>query len=81
MDWLAGHWKGMYNGGPFYESWIKVNDSVMVNLAIEIKNADTLVKENGFIRLQGGNIIHGGTDASWQLTELTDSKMIFEMRN
>ena len=51
MKWLAGHWKGMYKGAPFYESWIMVNDSLMVNLSIEIKNKDTLVKENGFTLL------------------------------
>ena len=78
MEWLAGYWKGMYNGAPFYEAWIKVHDSLMVNLAIEIKNTDTVVKENGFIRLQRGTIIHGGPDVTWRLTELTDSKMIFE---
>ena len=77
MRWMAGHWKGMYNGAPFYESWIWVNDSLMVNLAIEIKGKDTVVKENGFIRLRQGNIIHGGTNASWRLTELTDAKMTF----
>lgn len=79
MKWLAGHWKGMYKGAPFYESWIMVNDSLMVNLSIEIKNKDTLVKENGFTRLQkNGTIIHGGTNASWQLTKLNDTEMIFE---
>ena len=78
MQWLAGYWKGTYNGAPFYEAWIYVHDSLMVNLGIEIKNADTIVKENGYTRLQNGNIIHGGSDATWQLTELTDSKMVFE---
>ena len=78
MKWLAGSWKGMYKGSPFYESWIMVNDSFLVNLSIEIKNNDTLVKENGFTRLQNGNIIHSGTDATWQLSKLSDTEMIFE---
>ena len=78
MDWLAGYWQGTYQGGPFYEAWIKVNDSLFVNLGIEIKNNDTLVKENGFIRLQNGNITHGGGKDTWQLAELTDTKMVFE---
>jgi hypothetical protein len=77
MRWLTGHWKGMYNGAPFYESWIWVNDSLMVNLSIEINEKDTIVKENGFNRLRQGKIIHGSTNAVWQLTELTDSKMVF----
>ena len=78
MKWMAGSWKGMYKGAPFYESWVVVNDSLLVNLSIEIKNNDTLIKENGFIRLQNGNITHGGTDAIWQLTKLSDTEMIFE---
>jgi len=78
MNWLAGSWKGMYQGAPFYESWILVNDSLLVNLSIEIKNNDTLVKEHGFIRLQNGNIIHGSPNAIWELTKLSDTEMIFE---
>ena len=78
MGWLAGYWQGTYKDAPFYEAWIKVHDSLIVNLAIEIKNNDTTVKESGFIRLQNGNIIHGSTNATWQLTELTDTKMVFE---
>ena len=78
MEWMAGYWKGMYNGAPFYEAWIYVHDSLMVNFSIEIKNTDTVVKENGLIRLQRGIIMHGGADANWRLTELTGSKMVFE---
>jgi hypothetical protein len=78
MDWLAGYWKGMYKGAPFYEAWIKAHDSLMVNLTIEIKNTDTIVREHGFIRFQNGNIIYGGSRAVWQLTELTGTKMVFE---
>jgi hypothetical protein len=77
MKWMAGNWKGMYNGAPFYEAWIYVNDSIMVNLSIEIKNNDTLVKEQGFIRARNGKIIHGGSNATWQLSKLNDTEMIF----
>lgn len=77
MKWLAGHWKGMYNGAPFYESWVWAHDSLMVNLAIEIKGGDTTIKENGFIRLKNGKITHVGTDATWQLAKLSDTEMIF----
>ena len=78
IQWLGGNWKGMYNGAPFYEAWVIVNDSLMVNLAIEIKNNDTVVKENGFIRIKNGDIIHGGTNATWLLTKLNDREMVFE---
>ena len=78
MEWLTGNWQGLYNNAPFYEAWIKVHDSLMINLSIEIKDKDTLVKEHGFIRLQNGDISHGGIDATWQLTKLNDTLMVFE---
>lgn len=78
IQWLAGNWKGMYYGAPFYEAWVSVNDSLMVNLSIEIKNNDTVVKEHGFIRIKNGNIIHGSTNATWALTKLNDTEMVFE---
>ena len=78
IKWLAGNWKGMYNGAPFYEAWVSVNDSLMVNLSIEIKNNDTVVKEHGFIRIKNGGIIHGSTNATWVLTKLNDAEMVFE---
>lgn len=78
IQWLSGNWKGMYNGAPFYEAWVSVNDSLMVNLSIEIKNNDTVVKEHGFIRIKNGAIIHGGTNATWELTKLSDKEMVFE---
>ena len=68
----------MYNGAPFYEAWVSVNDSLMVNLSIEIKNNDTVVKEHGFIRIKNGGIIHGSTNATWVLTKLNDAEMVFE---
>ncbi len=77
LEWLVGDWKGSYSGGAFYESWRKVNDSVMVNFVIEIKNSDTLVKENGYIRLTGNGIIHKGGRDSWTLDKLSDDEMVF----
>ena len=77
MKWMSGNWKGMFNGAPFYEAWIYVNDTLMVNLSIEIKNNDTLVKEQGFISSRKGKIIHGGTNATCQLSKLNDTEMIF----
>ncbi len=78
IKWLAGNWKGVYNGAPFYEAWVSINDSLMVNLSIEIKNNDTVVKEHGFIQIKNGNIIHGSTNATWALTKLNDTEMVFE---
>ena len=78
LDWLAGNWKGMYKGAPFYEAWRKVNDTVMVNFAIEIKVNDTLVKEQGFIALKQGRILHGNKETTWDLDWLDKNSVVFK---
>lgn len=78
IAWLEGNWKGMYNNAPFYEAWRKVSDSVMVNFTIEIKGTDTLVKENGAIRLMKKNRGFVGTDASWEIESLSGDKVVLK---
>ncbi len=78
IAWLEGNWKGMFNNAPFYEAWRKVTDSVMVNFTIEIKGTDTLVKENGAIRLMKKNRGFVGTDASWQIESLSGDKIVLK---
>jgi hypothetical protein len=78
ITWLEGSWKGMYNNAPFYEAWRKVTDSVMVNFTIEIKGTDTIVKENGAIRLMKQNRGFVGRDASWELESLSADKIVLK---
>ena len=78
MQWLAGSWKGMYNGKPFYEAWRAVNDSTMANYNIEIKDADTLVKESGTIHVRGENVFYGTDSVYWKLSTMTSEELVFK---
>jgi hypothetical protein len=78
IAWLEGSWKGMYNNAPFYEAWRKVTDSMMVNLTIEIKGTDTIVKENGALRLMKKNRCFVGKDASWEIESLSADKIVLK---
>ena len=78
IAWLEGNWKGTYNNAPFYEAWRKATDSVMVNFTIEIKGNDTIVKENGAIRLMKLNRDFIGRDASWKLESLSGDKIVLK---
>jgi hypothetical protein len=75
--WLVGSWEGTYNNAPFYEAWRKFNDSILVNFSIEIKGKDTIIKENGVIRLlPNGKMVNAGPDASWAVSELTNDRIV-----
>jgi hypothetical protein len=76
LAWLEGSWKGMYNNAPFYEAWRKATYSVLVNFTIEIKGTDTVVKENGAIRLMKRFQDFAGRDASWSIDMLTSDKIV-----
>jgi hypothetical protein len=78
VEWLQGNWKGTYNNAPFYEAWRKVTDSVMVNLTIEIKGTDTVVKENGALLLMKQNPGFKGLDASWKIESLSGEKIVLK---
>ena len=76
MQWLIGSWQGTYNSKPFYEAWRKLNDSALINFTIEIKDGDTIVKENGVIRKEGTEMVYKGS-ATWRLLSFTDTSMLF----
>lgn len=77
LRWLTGSWAGMANGKPFYEAWRMVNDSLLINFAIEVKGSDTLVTESASIRLSGGQIrMYGDKGASWNGLRLTGNKIV-----
>lgn len=78
MNWLVGSWKGMASNKPFYEAWRKVNDSVMVNFSIEIKEKDTVVKESDGLFLKGSNAFLGNKPSQWKLTRLTTNEIVLE---
>jgi hypothetical protein len=78
IEWLQGSWMGQYNNAPFYEAWRKFTDSVMVNFTIQIKGTDTIVKENGAIRLMKQKPGFAGMDASWELESLSGDKIVLK---
>ena len=78
LAWLEGSWKGIYKDAPFYEAWRKATDSVMVNFTIEVKGTDTIVKENGAIRLMKMNRGYVSTNASWDIESLSADKIVLK---
>jgi pimeloyl-ACP methyl ester carboxylesterase len=76
MDWLIGSWQGTYNARPFYEAWHKLNDSTLLNFTIEIKNGDTLIQENGIIRVGRNESYYRSRDGQWSVLEANDTGML-----
>lgn len=77
LNWMVGDWVGTYNGAPFFESWRMVNDSLMLNFSIEVSPVDTVLKENGYIKLTPEGLIHGGENYTWKMDKLTDDEVVF----
>lgn len=80
MQWLLGSWSGMYHDAPFYEAWRSASDSLLINFSIEIKGADTVVKENSAIRLMHDGTVKmmGSKNDVWMLIRLTDGELVLE---
>lgn len=76
MGWIVGSWQGTYKDKPFYESWKKKNDSVLVNLTIEVTKTDTVIKENGVMMAGGKGTVYLGSTAQWKLTAVTDTSIV-----
>jgi hypothetical protein len=74
--WLQGSWKGMTKTGPFYEAWRVINDSTLLNLAIEIKGGDTLIKESATLSLRQGSIWLGGEPARWKASRVVAGEIV-----
>ena len=78
LKWLTGSWKGMNGDKPFYEAWRLVNDSVLINLEIEIKNGDTIIKEsNGLLLIEQG-IYLGQKPTQWKATRITPNEIVLK---
>jgi hypothetical protein len=77
MKWLEGTWKGIANGEPFYEAWKFVNDSVMVNFGIDVKNGDTLIEESAPMILSRGEIWMGQT-IRWKASRLVGNEIVLK---
>lgn len=76
MGWIVGTWQGTYNGGPFYESWKKKNDSVLVNFTIEVSKGDTVIKEHGVMMYGSKGMVYIGGSAQWKLTDVNDTLIV-----
>ena len=79
LKWLQGSWKGMAGDKPFYEAWRWVNDSVLVNFEIEIKNNDTLISESSALLLKNGKITLGQKPNQWQAFRLMPNEIVLKM--
>lgn len=78
LKWLEGSWKGTTGKEPFYEAWRLVNDSVLVNFAIEIKGTDTLVSESNGLLLRGGRLVLGKGPVQWTATRLLSNEIVLK---
>jgi hypothetical protein len=78
LDWLQGTWKGSTGTKNFYEAWRWANDSTLVNFSIEIKDADTLVRETDALVLRSGRIMLGRPPAQWQATRLQKNELVLK---
>jgi hypothetical protein len=78
VNWLQGSWKGMAGKEPFYEAWRLANDSTFVNLAIEIKNGDTLLKEAGALVFRDGKIFLGQKATQWTARRMHPNEIVLQ---
>ena len=78
MKWLEGSWKGYAGSTLFYEGWRVVNDSVMVNFAIEIKNSDTIIRESSALLLRNGRITLGQIPSQWTASRITPNELVLK---
>ena len=76
MEWLVGNWKGISNNVPFYEGWRKLNDSTLVNFAIEVKGKDTAVRVADQLAVRGQDFFLGKLPNFWLGARLTDNQIV-----
>lgn len=76
MEWLVGSWKGISNNVPFYEGWRKLNDSTLVNFAIEVKGKDTAVRVADQLAVRGQDFFLGKLPNFWLGARLTDNQIV-----
>ncbi len=86
LQWLNGTWENKTARGSIYESWQKINDSVMTGRSYAIRNGDTLVFEQIRLVREQGQVFYipvvknqnGGLPVRFKLVAVSASGMVFE---
>ena len=85
-SWLIGVWIHESPKGNIYESWKKLNDSLLVGRSYRVAGSDTITSENiSLVELNGEvNYIPTVTDQNkglpvkFKLTSISQDKLVFE---
>jgi len=73
LDWLIGTWKGYEKGQPFYESWQRMNDTLIANYEISIVKNDTAINEGSSFRILQQEIILGDLNGiNWKVDSINN---------
>ncbi len=77
LNWFIGTWKGYEKGQPFYESWTRVNDTLIANYEIAVDNKDTTMNEGSSFRLIQQEIILGDPNGvHWKVDSIDNDYVI-----
>lgn len=78
IEWLIGTWEGESNGQPFYENWVRINDTEFDNANYSICNGDSVCGGRSKIEIRNGQMSYTSGKLIWPLKVLKDSLVIFE---
>ena len=88
-QWVIGSWHSKSNDGLSYESWDQANDSTLSGQSYSIRNGDTVSLEHLTLIQRRGRVAYvptvpdqnRGLPIEFELTFISDNKMIFENRD
>lgn len=86
MDWIEGDWENISDSSGFYESWIKINDSIFRGEAFVIAGGETVFSEKISIERKGNDIFYlanvsdqnDGTTVPFKLVSFSETGLVFE---
>jgi hypothetical protein len=78
LRWLQGTWRGSAaGGGPFYESYIFLNDSTIRSFSYA-DSTFAQASDSNLIALAGGQVVKTGGGAVWIATRLDSTGVRFD---
>jgi len=86
LDWLIGSWSNINEDRELYETWIKVNDTLMSGKSYMLLLKDTVFSETILIQSIGNDIYYiptvsdqnQGNAISFKLVSVSNMEFIFE---
>ncbi len=85
-QWLLGEWSNTSPEGTVVEKWAKQNDSTYLGNAFFVVEGDTVSSEIVTLEQKGAELFYvptledqnDGNPVTFKLSEITDTKMVFE---